>query len=570
MGYLYDLLGLCYTAISIMAKKKDMLQEAMEAGQKGDLARARELLQKLIEKNDKEALYWLLMSTVVESREERIKSLNNVLAIEPNNSAAKQDLRLLGVPLPAKEKPSKKSKKGKELSDEESADPGIKQEAADSSRGGGWSAGQLIGGLTLLILGYLAASGGALVSPSDATDSDSPNLLPEISGSLSTRLGPGDFLEVTLTPTPIYVNTPHPESTSYQRGFEAYLASDLMEAIAQLEEHLARESASADAVYYLGLSYLKVGEIETAKVAFEHSIALNPQFAPAYLGRARAEMELMHDNPTLINDLNTAILLDPSYTEAYLARAMYYLGRGEGGLAQADINGAELLSPLSPMVHASKAIFYSELDSYDLALPSALLAYSLDITLLSNYPVLGRAYLEMGQASEAIEILQRYLTFEAGDGEAWQLLGLSYQQNGDDLSALGAFDKALELDPNLPQAAFYVGIKDQEDGNIDSALALFRRAVSGAPNWFEAHITFAQALMDSGDLNEAFIEVNFGRDLVETNEQLAVFHYWRATILEALGQEDSALPDWLVLFDLPAEVMPPDWRQLAELRSGAQ
>lgn len=553
-----------------MPNKKDMLQEAMEAGQKGDLARARELLRKLIQKNDKEALYWLLMSTVVESREERIESLNNVLALEPNNSAAKQDLRLLGVPLPAKEKPSKKSKKEKVHSGEESADAAMKQDAVNSSHGGSWSAGQFIGGLTLLILGYLAANSGAFVSPPESTDDTSPKQISEISGSLPTQLGPSDFLTVTLTPTPIYVNTPHPESSSYQRGFQAYEAGDWLEAVAQFEEHLARESASADAVYYLGLSYFGLGEIETAKAMFEHSINLNPLFAPAYLGRARAEMQLTQGYPTLINDLNTAILLDPENTEAFLARAMYYLDRNELVLAQADINRAELLSPLSPMVHARKAFLFSEMGSYDLALAAAQLAYSLDITLLSNYPVLGKAYLEMEQASKAIEIVQRYLTFEAGDGEAWQLLGLCYQQNGEELSALGAFEKALELYPNLPQAAYYLGIKDQENGDIDSALAKFRSTVSGAPNWFEAHITFAQALKESGDLNEAFVEVNFGRDLVETNEQLAIFHYWRATILEALGQEDSALRDWLVLFDLPAEVMPPEWRQLAELRSGAQ
>lgn len=552
-----------------MAKKKDMLQEAMEAGQKGDLARARELLRKLIENNDKEALYWLLLSTVVESRDERVESLKNVLALEPNNSAAVQDLKLLGVPIPAMAKSSKKQKNGNSPSELKAASPETKLVREGSSLNTGWSVGQFFGAFALLILGYLAARAGAFVSPADSSGSSSSQIQLTIDAN-APQLGPGDLLEVALTPTALYVNTPHPESSSYQRGLQAYKEGAWLEAIDRFESHLARESVSADAAYYLALSYFGLGELETAKAAFEQSIALNPQFAPAYLGRAQVEMELSQSQSALINDLNAAILLDPNYIDAYLARAQYYLDSDEGGLALADIIRAELLSPLSAKVHAIKAVAYSELDSYDLALPAAQLAYSLDVTILSNYPVLVKASLEMGQTDEAIEVMQRYLTFEPADAEAWQLLGLGYEQNAEELSAIGAFDQALELDPNLPQAAYFLGVRELENGEIESALPFLRSAVSTSPDWFEARITLAKALMDSGDLNEAFIEVNFGRDLTETDEELAVAHYWRAIILEALGQEESALPDWLVLFDLPADVMPPEWRQLAEIRSGAQ
>lgn len=96
-----------------MPKKEEILQEAMEAGQRGDLAHARELLQKLIDLDNREALYWLLMSTVVASREERIKCLTNVLALDPSNSAAKQDLQLLGASVPNNNNQPRKAKKEK-------------------------------------------------------------------------------------------------------------------------------------------------------------------------------------------------------------------------------------------------------------------------------------------------------------------------------------------------------------------------------------------------------------------------------------------------------------------------
>ena len=553
-----------------MAKKKDMLQEAMEAGQKGDLARAQELLRKLIEKNDKEALYWLLLSTVVESRDERVASLKHVLALEPNNSAALQDLKLLGVPLPTKAtKSSKKQKNGNSPSPTKTPPAERKQEVEESRQNAGWSVGQLFGATALLLLGYLAANTGALVTPTDSSDSASSQIA-LATNVPAVQLGPGDLLEVTLTPTPLYVNTPHPESSSFQRGLEAYQEGEWLEAVDQFETHLARESVSAEAAYYLALAYFMLGDTDSANAAFEQSIAVNPQFAPAYLGRAEIQMELFQNSSAQINDLNTAILLDPNYTDAYLARAQYYLDRDEGELALDDIISAELLSPLSAEVHATKAVAYSELGNYDLALPAARLAYSLDLTILSNYPVLGKASLEMGQTDEAIEVMQRYLTFVSADAEAWQLLGIGYIQNGEELSALGAFNQALLLDPDLPQAAYFLGINELENGEVETAISFFRSAIRIAPNWFEARVALAEALLIDGNLEAAFFEVSFSRELVESDAQFAAVFFWNASILEALGEDEAAQRDWLNLLAIPEDSVPQEWRQLAELRTQEQ
>src|SRR3989337_4611214 len=83
--------------------KEKILQDAVAAGQKGDNVRARKLLLKLLRTDNHEPLYWLLMSTAVESREERIYCLHNVLFLDPDNRAAKHDLELLGAPMPERD-----------------------------------------------------------------------------------------------------------------------------------------------------------------------------------------------------------------------------------------------------------------------------------------------------------------------------------------------------------------------------------------------------------------------------------------------------------------------------------
>jgi len=106
-----------------------------------------------------------------------------------------------------------------------------------------------------------------------------------------------------------------------------------------------------------------------------------------------------------------------------------------------------------------------------------------------------------------------------------------------------------------------------EDGDSSQALALMRSAAISEPNWFEVHITLAQSLMASGNPDEAFFEVNFSKDLIVNDEELAAVFYWRAIILEALQQEESALIDWSNLLALPEEAMPLEWRLSAEQRT---
>lgn len=527
-----------------MPKKEEILQEAMEAGQRGDLAHARELLQKLIDLDNREALYWLLMSTVVASREERIKCLTNVLALDPSNSAAKQDLQLLGASVPNNNNQPRKAKKEKKApkAQLETSSPSTKKTSPKTEV---WSVGSIVGGLALIVLGYIAASSSAF--------DNSRNV--EIA------------VTSVQTATPLYVNTPHPNSEAFERGMQAYAVGNWQEAISGFEEHLVMEPASADAAYYLAMSHLELGETQSAKNAFERSLSIDNQFAPAYLGRALADMGLPNSDLRVLTDLNTAVLLDSNFTEAYLVRVRYYLNNEESSLALEDLTRAELLSPFSPQVHAHKALAYSTIGNYEVALPSAQLAYSLDASLLSNYPVLGKAYFEMGQADEAIEILQRYLTLEATDAEAWQQLGLSYLLKGEELNAVGAFDRAGGIDANLPEASYYRGLKDWESGNVDSALAFLNTAILAAPEWLEARLALAQVLLEKDNAEEAFFYINSSQELVENDAQQAAFLYWRAITLDTLGEEDSALLDWKELLELPAEIMPQEWRLTAEQRS---
>lgn len=563
-----------------MALTKDqMLQEAVEAGQAGDSARARELLLALMRTDNREPLYWLLMSTAVESRQERIYCLHNVLFLDPDNSAARHDLELLGADSPEHGVPAFVPEDQGEWQTSEIAAPKVRKRRkrrVDQAWSAGWVLGILLGGIALIAAGFYATQQGIIPNfVNTATPGGSPVATRTAAGTpqpTATRQivvaprDPQELLQATYTATPRYLATQHADSAVFSDALAAYDAEQWAQAASLFESFLAQNPQAADAAYYLGQSRLQNGDLPAAMAAYEQAIAINASFAYGYLGRARALIAQDASTASILTDLNTALLLDPNLVEGYLERSAYNLSRANPNQALVDVQAAEAIAPNNAVVLNQKAQIYLVRGEYQNALETALRAQEIDLTLLPSYLTIANAQQGLGLYSESVQTLQLYLGFEGEDGRGWELLGLAHQLNGNESFAREAFERALEYDPNLPSAAYYRGIQQLEAGQNEAALSDFRVAVAGAADWFEARVYLAQALLLTGNPSSAFFEVNAGAPLAKSDSQRAQLFYWRATALEALNQPSNALPDWQSLLNLPASAMPAEWRQQAEER----
>lgn len=559
--------------------KEQMLEEAVQAGQRGDSAAARELLLKLLRLDNREPLYWLLMSTAVESREERIYCLHNVLFLDPDNSAAKHDLELLGAEVPQVDTPAFVPEEKTDWQTTEIAAPKIrkrKKKQKEEPWSTSWVLGSLAVGVVIIVLGYYAAQQGLIpglvdtptpgpgtrVAPTATPTAGTPQPTSTRQISVAPR-DPQELLQATYTATPRYLATPHAES-QFGEALAAYDAGDWATAAELFSQYLASNPQTADAAYYLGQSRLALGDAALAQAAFEQAISLNPQFAYGYLGRARALIAQQGNTANILTDLNTSLLLDPNLIEGYLERAEFNLNRANPNQALEDVSAAETLEPRNALVQYYKSRVYLVRGENELALQAAERAYELDLTLLPNYLAIVRAQLALGEYDAAIETALGYLGFAGSDGQGWELLGIGYQLNEQHDLALEAFQRALDIDPNLPSAAYYRGVQELEAGQNEAALGDFRIAVLGRADWFEARIYLAQAHLATGNPSAAFFEINAGAPLAETDFQRGLLFYWRATALEALSQPENARPDWLSLLALPEDAVPAEWRAEAE------
>jgi hypothetical protein len=73
----------------------DTLKRAIAAAKAGRKAEARRLLEMVLDADERNERAWLWLSDVVESDEERIVCLENVLTINPENEMARKGLALL-------------------------------------------------------------------------------------------------------------------------------------------------------------------------------------------------------------------------------------------------------------------------------------------------------------------------------------------------------------------------------------------------------------------------------------------------------------------------------------------
>jgi tetratricopeptide (TPR) repeat protein len=75
-------------------------------------------------------------------------------------------------------------------------------------------------------------------------------------------------------------------------------------------------------------------------------------------------------------------------------------------------------------------------------------------------------------------------------------------------SAAEEFKAALALDPKYSQAALYLGRVDNALYEDQDALAAFKQAIDNDPDYIEARASYAAALLDAGDMDEAVRQLN--------------------------------------------------------------
>lgn len=564
-----------------MAEPVDtLLQEAIEALRRGERARAKEILTRLIKANQNDSMYWVWMSAAVDTAKERIYCLQTALRLDPDNGAAARGLRIYGA-LPRDEKIQPFQLKGRRAWEEKLL------LAHEKPRESGWqvATSNPVARLAMVLVigaGLIAAVFYGFGNPRTATfrqglfqtAGPSPTYSPTPTFANVTpqlTLGPGKPTPLALlvgafyTPTALYVNTPRPPQSRdiFRAAQAAYQQGNWPEYVREMAQIQQVEPTAADVPFYIGEGYRAQGDCQTALQYYGDALKIDTHFAPGYLGLARARICL--DQGADVSQLyNLAIQADPQYGDAYLDRANFALVRKDFGAALPDIQQAARLMPDSALVQLAFAQAYLLKGDDPKALAAAQKANSIDLTLLPSYYYLGDALIANDKYADSIKPLLTYLIYEQADGAAWALLGEAYSKTGDYRAAIDALGKALRYDPNQVQSYIYLGTSYLQLDNLTGAELNFKKAIAFFPNSFEANIGMTQIYYRRGTYGSAYLQAETSKAKATNDTQLALALYWRALSHEGRGDPVDALRDWKALLGMAPGAMTPEMRQAAQ------
>jgi tetratricopeptide (TPR) repeat protein len=565
-----------------MAQEK-MYKAALEAIDQGQTVRARDLFTRLLRSDSSKAEYWLWMSTLVDTNQERIYCLESALRADPDNEAAKRGLIILGARQAGKDvTPAPLIRRHWEKEMENVVEP-----SQSLFR-------RIWGNPILRLVSILVASVvvvalifGSIyglrnqpeqvviyqVSPFP-TRTPEPTLSPTATRTLVVRsptptfLGPTPlwmFLTETYTPVPLYVNTPHPVIEAYRAGIRAYEHSDWTSLLGFMEQAVTAEPDSSDLFYYTGEAYRLMGNYQDAVIAYGQALKLNPKFSPAYLGRALA-YEKINPKADIEGELNYAIDNDPYYVDAYLSRARIRIEHNNPLGALDDLLEVESLFPNHPMVYILRAQAYLKLNDLSTAMENALLGHELDQTSLPAYLTLAMVNLANQETQQAIHYIDIYLVYISDDADGWAIKAQAEYLLGNLEQALVACDQGIAADAENAPSWYYRGLIHLEQGDQRTAVNDMVTAVNLDLLNFDYSIGLGKALWADERLNMAIRQFKSAETLAVTDSQRAVVYYFRAQIYEQALNLTEARQDWGLILALPPESVPEEWRTLAQDR----
>ena len=184
----------------------------------------------------------------------------------------------------------------------------------------------------------------------------------------------------------------------------------------------------AKAWFWLADAYVKpLQAYQAVESAATKALELNEKDADAHAYLSDAKRVLHWDWKIAERELQRAIEIDPNSATAHLIFAHHRVCSGDLAGGQMELDEAERLDPLSPIISDHQAILFLYSDRLDDAVAAAKRTLTLDPNYNYLEPTLARIYREQGKLEDALAL---YLKAQQGTHEPNAGLAIAYARLG--------------------------------------------------------------------------------------------------------------------------------------------
>lgn len=149
-----------------------------------------------------------------------------------------------------------------------------------------------------------------------------------------------------------------------------------------------------------------------------------------------------------------------------------------------------------------------------------------------------RAYLQLGQADRAEQMLRDGIQHQPSSPQLWEMLGIVLAGQQQSESALQAFQQAVALAPEVPSLHFGLSELYRLSGDTSQAIDQLRATLQLQPHHVPALNNLAGLELFAGDFLSALRSI---KQLLELSPQSAQAHFNLARLLEVAGDLSQAI-----------------------------
>ena len=262
----------------------------------------------------------------------------------------------------------------------------------------------------------------------------------------------------------------------------------------------------------LGNVYSDIGDIDTAQIALERAVTINPTLSEShanlgniYLDKDRVEdairqyraaLQLNPSDPKTHNNLGNAymemdlfsfavssyrrsIALDPNFVDAYRNLALVLTRNERYGDALSELRQAASLAPDDAAIHTQMGELYYRMDNHQAA---------------------------MGQFREALELKRE-------SADAHYGMALCYRKLGQTTNEIQSYKNALAIAPDMLSARVNLGNAHFSLGQYDSAIQHYRRALQVRNDDAWVYYNLGSAYSNKEDYTQAVLAYQHALDI---------------------------------------------------------
>ncbi len=324
-----------------------------------------------------------------------------------------------------------------------------------------------------------------------------------------------------------------------QLGKREFRAENYIEAINFFTYYINDHPTIYEGYYLRGLAKYYVADLIGSEIDLTKAIQYLPEFPRIYLVRGVVRSENLKLKQS-IDDFNTALQLDSTYTDAYYYRALNYLILHEYESSLADIEQVIESDTSYPNAYILRGVIHSQLNNYYEAILDFTHCLNRDPKNSRALVERGSVYAKLGNIEFAMADIDSALSIDSLNAYAYFQRGLMNIDIKDYENALKDLNRVIEISPENELAYFnraLITSNRNEDGQaIKDYLHILNQRPDNMLVYYNLGISFARL----GHFEKAITCFN---KAIELYPDYADAYYQRSLVKIEVGNIESAKQD---------------------------